>query len=247
MKPLSPTSPQKKKNSREIKALPESLKTNGSDSVSVKCLSKVPKNPPPSLAVPRKEYLLKRLKVSAADLAAAPDIDSILKEIPRGKKLALKAMRFSDDPMSKAFMEKYDSLGERDLQSLPFQAIALAAGLDVKHLWGEMMLAIREHSVNAVKIIAVAAHPVITKKRVEFAKTPGGFRDRDKLDEMLGAIKSPAGSTFINKFFAATNNPMPEDEEQASEIVDDLEYMFPDSSVMQEKVQPMRQKVLEAK
>jgi hypothetical protein len=30
-------------------------------------------------------------------------------------------------------------------------------------------------------------------------------------------------------------------------MTDDLEYMFPDSSIMQEKVQPMRQKVLDAK
>jgi hypothetical protein len=156
-------------------------------------------------------------------------------------------MRFSDDPLIITFLEKYDSLGERDLQSLPLQAVALSAGLNVKHLWGEMMLAIREHSVSSVKIIAVSAHPQITKSRVEFAQTPGGFRDRDALDEMLGALKPSAGNTFIGKFFAATTKEMPENEEQASEMVDDLEFMFPDSSVMQEKVQPMRQKVLEAK
>jgi hypothetical protein len=78
-----------------------------------------------------------------------------------------------------------------------------------------------------------------------YAKTPGGYRDRDKLDEMLGAIKPGQGSTFIGKYFAASTKEMPEDDEP-EKIVDDLEYMFPDSSIMQERVQPMRQKVLEA-
>lgn len=209
---------------------------------SAKCLNEVPKNPPPSLALPRKEYLLKRLGVSKQQLDVTPDIDSILKEHRGGKKLAIKSLRFSEDPIATAFLEKYDSLGERDLQSLPIQAIAIAANVDPKHLLGEIMLAIRECSVSSVKIIAMAAHPDITKKRVEFAKTLQGFRDRDKLDEMLGAIKSPSGSVFINKFFGATTKEMPEDDDKPEEMVDDLEYMFPDSSVVQDKVVALRQK-----
>lgn len=245
--PQSPDLLPPKKNSRNRKAPATSPSKNGSDSENKNCLTKVPRNPPPSLALPRKEYLLKRLGVSKEKLSLAPDIDSILREHRGGKKLAIKSLRFSDDPIAKAFLEKYDSLGDRDLQSVPIQAIALVAGVDPKHLLGEILLAIRECSVNSVKLIAMAAHPIITKKRIEFAQTPGGFRDRDKLDEMLGAIKSPAGSTFINKFFAATTKEMPENEEEAEELVDDLDYMFPDSSVMQDKVQPMRQKVLESK
>jgi hypothetical protein len=210
-------------------------------------LEAVPRNPPPCKLEKRKDYLLRRLKVSKSDLASAPDITGILKETPHGRRLALKAMRFSDDPLIKAFLEVHDAQAERDLQELSFEAIGLAAGVDLKHLLGEILLAIREHSVTSVKLIAMAAHPKITKARVAFAQQPGGFRDRDKLDEMLGAIKSPAGSTFINKFFAATTKEMPENEQQAEELVDDLDYMFPDASQMQERVQPMRQKVLEAK
>lgn len=156
-------------------------------------------------------------------------------------------MRFSDEPLIMAFLSKWDTLDERSQQALSIEAVALAADINVRHLWGEMQLAIRQHSASSVMTIAAAAHPSITKKRVEFAQTLGGFRDRDKLDEMLGAIKPAQGSTFIGKFFAATTKAMPEDEEQAEEIVDDLEYMFPDASKMQERIQPLRQKVLEAR
>lgn len=196
----------------------------------------------------RKNDALRRLKVSLSDLASAPDITSVLKQARGGKKLALKCLRFSEDPLAKAFLEKYDSIPDRDREELTLEAICVAANINPKQLLGEMMLAIREHSVSSVKMIAIAAHPSITKKRVQFALQPGGFRDRDKLDEMLGAIKPSTGSTFINKFFAATTKEMPEDEEVAEEqTTDDLDYLFPDASIMQEKVQPMRQKVLEAK
>jgi hypothetical protein len=243
-----PPCPPTKNDSDNLKAPPaKRRRKNGSEPESVECLEKVPKHLPPSKLEKRKDQLLRRLKVSKADLASAPDISSIIRQTPKGKRLVLKALRFSTDPLARAFLEKYDSIAERDREELSFEAIGLAAGCDLKTLLGEMMLAVREHSVTSVKLIAIAAHPLITKKRVEFAQQPGGFRDRDKLDEMLGAIKPGAGSTFINKFFAATTKEMPENEEQAEELVDDLDYMFPDSSVMQEKVQPMRQKVLEAK
>jgi hypothetical protein len=208
-------------------------------------LSKVPKHPSPSLALRRKDYLLKREKVSKEALAAAPRISDILKEVRGGISLAIKSLRFSEEQTSIAFLEKWDSFGTRDQQALGIEGVALAAGLNIKHLWGEMMLAIRERSVNSVKIIAVAAHPTITKKRVEFAKTVGGFRDRDKLDEILGAIKPASGSTFIGKaFFGGART---EDEEQEPESVDDVNVVFPESTLMQERVQPLRQKVLEAK
>jgi hypothetical protein len=209
-------------------------------------LETVPRNLPPSKLEKRKNDALRRIKVSKSDLAAAPDISSIIRQTPRGKSLVIKALRFSEDPLARAFLAKYDAIPERDRRELSFEAIGLAAGCDLKTLLGEMMLAVREHSVNSVKLIAIAAHPMITKKRVEFAQQPGGFRDRDKLDEMLGAIKPSAGSTFINKFFAATTKEMPEEEDGHVEeqLTDDLDFIFPDASVVQERVQSIRQKVL---
>ena len=196
--------------------------------------------------MPRKEYLLKRLKVSEEALAAAPNITGILKETRGGIKMALEAMRFSDEPLILAFLSQYEALGPRDREALPIEAIALAAGLNIRHLWGEMQLAIRQHSASSVLTLAANSHPEIVKKRIEFAQTKEGYRDRDKLDEMLGAIKPGQGSTFIGKFYAATTKEMPEDDEP-EKTVDDLEFMFPDSSIMQERVQPMRQKLLEAR
>lgn len=159
-------------------------------------------------------------------------------------------MRFSQDPLIASFLDKYDSIPKRDRESLPIEAIAVAAGIDVRHLWGEIMLAIREQSVNAVKIIAVASHPDVIRKRVEFSMTPGGFRDRDALDTMLGALPSNKGTTFINKYFAGKDNPPgepSEEPEEKEELVDDVDFIFPDAERLQERVHPLRQKLLESR
>lgn len=220
---------------------------NGLAAESNACWMKVPKNPKPSSLEKRRNDALRRLKVSQSDLSASPSIDDILKQTPRGKNIAIEALRFSQEPLAIAFLEKYDSIPERDRRELPFEAIGIAANLDLKTLLGEIMLAIREHSVTSVKLIAIAAHPKITKARVKFAKQPGGFRDRDKLDEMLGAIKPTAGPTFIGKaFFGRGGDEGPEEDQSSEKLADDLDYVFPDVSIMQAKIQPMRQKVLEA-
>lgn len=159
-------------------------------------------------------------------------------------------MRFAGEgELIRPFLEKYDSLSDWDKRSIEFEAIAIAAGINIRHLWGEIMLAIREHSVNAVKLIAIAEHPKVIKKTIEYAQTPGGYRDRDTLHTMLGALPSPKGPTFINKFFAGAAQESSEDAPAAEteELVDDEDFVFPDCEVMQERVQPMRQKLLEAR
>lgn len=195
----------------------------------------------------RRNTPLGRLGVSALVYATAPKISPILREIQGGKSKALKAMRFSAEPLCVAFLEKYDSISPRDRERLSIEAIALAAKLNILHLWGEIMLAMREHSVNSVKMIAVAEHPEVMKKTIEYAKTPGGNRDRQHVHEMLGALATPKGPTFINKFFAGGQQDDSEQKETPEELVEDVDFVFPDVSVMQEKVQPMRQKMLTGK
>jgi hypothetical protein len=212
-------------------------------------LARVPNYPVPPV---RSEAALKRIGVTPEQLRNAPQITEILKEVQGGITLAIRAMRLSQQELIVRFLEKYDAIPDRDLESTPIEAIAIACNIDIRHLWGEIMLAMRESSVNSVKIIAVAAHPEIMKKRVEYAQTPGGYRDRDALDTMLGALPSPKGPTFIGKYFASSN-PEPEDAgvktapiAPAEELVSDENFIFPDCEVIQEKLQPLR-KLLQEK
>jgi hypothetical protein len=61
----------------------------------------------------RKNSPLTRLGVDPRQLIAAPKISPILREIPGGKRLALKAMRFSETECIQKFLAKYDSISPR--------------------------------------------------------------------------------------------------------------------------------------
>jgi hypothetical protein len=204
----------------------------------------VPKLPSPQK---RKTDALKRLHVTLEQLRSAPDITSILKETRGGITLAIKALRFSQNNAVKDFLKKYDSISARDRESLSIEAVAISVGVDIRMLLGEIMIAVREHSVSRVKMIAIASHPDVIKSRVRFAKEVGGYRDRDALDTMLGALPKPNAATFIDKvFFGKPETESKEaDEDDDDESVTDEDYIFPDASEIQERIQPMRQRLLE--
>ena len=242
--PPSPKSQAKRREGNRISAQPEKKQPkigSRSDLANKKLsLKKVPSTK--TFA----DNVLRALKVSPVQLQKTPDITAILKEVPGGIKFALAAMRLSESPLIIEFLGKWDKLPERyQRERRSLEACALHARIDVRHLWGEIMLAIRERSVHMVKVIATSAHPELVKKRIEFANLPGGVRDRDALDTMLGALPSNKGTTFINKFFAGKPQEETEQAEPQDEMADDLDYIFPDASVMQEKIVPLRQKLLE--
>ena len=239
--------PLKKTRGRPRKALKTGPLDPASENSSID-LTRVPKasHPVGRPGLTRKEAALERLKVTPSKLAAVPNITAILKEIPHGRVEAFKAMQFSESPLIRKFLDRYYRIPMRDRMAVPIEAVAIAAKVDVRHLWGEIMLAMREISVNAVKTVAVAGHVKSMQTRVECAQTPEGYRDRDALDIMLGALPSRQGPTFINKFFAAKAGGDDDEKPEKEEVVDDLDYLFPEASAIQERVQNVRQKLLDS-
>jgi hypothetical protein len=132
--------------------------------------------------VSRSVGALQRLGVSEEALAAAPAITPLLKRAEGGLRHVLTAMRFAPDEVITAFLRKYDSIPIGDRECLPMEAIAFAAGVDINHLLGSIMLAFQAQAVNTVKILAMTAHPAITKARVKYAQMPSGKKDRAALD-----------------------------------------------------------------
>lgn len=190
-----------------------------------------------------------RIGVTLDQYRAAPKISPILREIQGGKSKAIQAMRFSSSPLILQFFEIYDQISPRDKEKLSLEAIALAAKINILHLWGEIQFAMREHSVSKVKVLAVANHPEVMRRRIEYAQLPNGYRDRDALDIMLGALPTPKNTTnFINKVFTNGAKDESEEDEKPTEVIENVEdFAFPDVSVMQERAQPMRQKLLAGK
>jgi len=223
-----------------------------------------PKEPPPPLkdvkAITRKREnpkrtltALKRLGVSAKELALAPQITPLLKRAEGGVEQVIAAMRFAPDEVIAAFLEKYDSIRAGDRERLSIEAVALAAQINIAHLLGSIQLALQQQSVNTVKIIAVTNHHKITEARVAYGMLPLGERDRTALDTAMGFLPSPKGPTFINKaIFGSGKNVMDQqrsgDDDEEGELVNsddiDLDRLFPPANLMQERLQAIRQRQL---
>jgi hypothetical protein len=195
--------------------------------------------PVPKLALKRRGEALRRLKISAASLTAAPQITQLLRQADGGINQVMTAMRLSPDDVISAFLKKYDAIPSGDREALPLEAVALAAEIDISHLLGSIMIALERQAVNAVKIIAVTGHPKITQARVAYGQLPWGDKDRTALDTAMGFLPSPKGPTFIGKAVFGGKADDDDDDDDP-----DLDKLFPPANAMQEKLTPIRQRLL---
>lgn len=160
--------------------------------------------------------------------------------------MVLTALRFSQDAQVRLFLEKWDSLSAHDQRVLSWEAVALAASVSPPYLLGMALFALQQHSANRVKIMALSRHPEVMQKRIEFALRPQGEKDRSAIQTALGFLPSHKGSTFVI-------NPLPdhprqgdEDEEEDDEESDQLNRIFPQLTVTQEKLLPIKARRLDA-
>ena len=133
----------------------------------------------------RRARALRRLGVSADQVASATQITPFLKGARGGLKAVLGAMRFSKDPVVGRFLAKHDCLGAWARQNTPWEAIALAAAVDLPYLLGAALLAWQGDATTRANLIAICHAPELMKKRVEYAMLPGGWRDRDALEKLV--------------------------------------------------------------
>jgi len=109
----------------------------------------------------------------------------LLKGARGGLKAVLGAMRFSKDSVVGRFLAKHDCLGVWERQNTPWEAVALAAGVDLPYLLGAALLARRDDATTRTELIAICNAPELIKKRIEYAMLPGGWRDRDALEKLV--------------------------------------------------------------
>jgi hypothetical protein len=132
----------------------------------------------------RKARALRKLGVSADQVASATQITPLLKDRIGSLKPVLSALYLSRNPVVNSFLDKRDSLGAWARENTCWEAIALSAGIDLEHFLGAAMLALREFG----KHIALSHYGDVLEKRIEYAKLPGGWREREALDKLLGFL-----------------------------------------------------------
>jgi hypothetical protein len=173
-------------------------------------------------------------------------------------KAVLGAMRFSSDPTVLTFLEKYDSVPSGDREKLSWEAIAIAAGINLQQLGWAAISSVEQHSAGITKMLLVSSQPKIMKARIKYGLLPSGEKDRTQAQTASGVLPSPNGPTFIGKVvfgsgkgtMSAQGAGQSDDNDEDGPVVDvdndpDLNHLFPSSNEVQQKLIPIRQRMLE--
>jgi len=173
-----------------------------------------------------------------------PNISEVLRDTLKSPHRAIPILRFSEDVTIVEFLRAYDAVPEGDLKYLPFEAIVLKSGVNPKELLGAIIFCFKNVQASKSALLAMAEHPKVLKKRIQFAKERGGTRDRDALDTAVGFLPSPKGGTISLNFGAIPNNgPKPPEQAPLSED-EDVNDLFPMISDRQQDWQEGRTKLL---
>ena len=187
--------------------------------------------------VPRKGELvrsaaaLRRLGLRKDEVAKCPPISEMLArayskgERPGNPKDAVADLRFSLDPVAVKFIETWDSIPERDRQSLSLEAICLKAEVSPQEFLGHVFLMRQSLCKAESSLVAVNSFPDTVRHMVASASLPGpaGTADRKMLAQhsAIGFLPSPKGATVSVNLFGGEATFKSDDEGESD---DDPEF-----------------------
>jgi hypothetical protein len=189
----------------------------------------------------RRRIVLNRLGVTDADMMRAAPIEGVLRKCKGGLPEVETAMKLSISPIIVEFLGFYYQYTPPEREAVPMEAFAVAANINAEVLLSEILIALRQYSVNVVKAIAISGHPDMIKHQMEYAMMPKGERDRHAFNQALGFIPSPKGPTFIGKVMLNRGESEKDDEDEEA----DLDFLFPSTSETHKKLQTRNVKMIE--
>ncbi len=119
--------------------------------------------------------------VTSAHLARVSTITPFLEELPDGIDTAIAYLRTSTSPIARTFLGIWDGIVPTRRAAIPFEAFALAAGVNPDQLFGVIMESL-SHSSNVKAVIRSALkYPDVVSKTIDVALTDPGVQDRNTL------------------------------------------------------------------
>jgi hypothetical protein len=164
------------------------------------------------------------------------------------RRKVINAMRFSDEPEILSFLKVWDAIPKCDRTQIPLEAVMLKAQVSFKHLMGAYVVSFRSIQMQKSALRAMALHPDIVDSTGDYAKLPGGDRDRRMLHEAVGFLPTSKGAS-INFNFPGSEAKMPEEQPVESDTLQapEVDDLFPLITEREESWQQARTKLLEEK
>lgn len=228
----------------------------------------------PKARPPRKESALDRLGVEPEQLDAAARITDILSSVFKtGKKAPrLQILNFlaaSPSPAARSYLDKYREMGVRDRESVPIEAICIAAGVDPLQILGAILMAAKSLKAQESALKAIIAHPDIVEATIN-AATKGspvivdgrpyldkngdplmlGFGDdraQKMMHEAVGFLPTKQGSNIAINLGIPGAQPTKELSEGGDDEMESFEEAFPTISGKLESWSENRRMLTEGK
>lgn len=137
------------------------------------------------------------LEVDPDVVAALPRVSHLFQHIPGGEAAVWEMLASSDSADARKLLVVKRRLNTRQFAAVPFEAIALAAGMTPKHAFGVVSEAVVENSQDASKLILHSAAPAMMQKAVEHAKQEDGVGERKTLLQAVGLVPRPRSTTTV--------------------------------------------------
>jgi hypothetical protein len=154
-----------------------------------------------------------------------------------GLDTVLAAMRLSAEPIIQRFIAQYERIDPAWQRIVPWEAIAMLAGIKGRELLGAIIIALRSYSATEVKIAALTAHGQVTQATIQSAMQLGaaGVRDRQMIHQALGFLAVPKGQTINLNIPGSLDMPGAGDQLIQAEDID-MDDVFPDLTTTQKKL-----------
>lgn len=159
-------------------------------------------------AAQRLETAYQSLGVDPGEVAAAPNITLILKEVfKRGIAEAVEHLSASAHPEAREFIKEWRT--HPPLQKkLPFEAFCLACSIPPLRILELLVSTCYENADTAVKILTAVSHPKIVKATIKNALKPEGAIDRKMLHLNKGFLPVPKNTVNFFRPGASQHNQL---------------------------------------
>jgi hypothetical protein len=148
----------------------------------------------------------KKMKISAFDVAAAPQVTPFLDRIG-GISTAIEILAACPAQEARTFMGEYrrPDLSDEQRRLLPFEAYCVSCGVCPSRMLELVVGGMAKQHVLEGAVIAALAHPTIMRVNAHQATFPEGVEDRMAHLKMVGAMPLPKSSqTVVNVNASAT-------------------------------------------
>lgn len=136
--------------------------------------------------------------VKDGDYLTVPQLTPIWKQANGGIAAVISALRSSNAPEARAFLNVYDTITKRAREVLFVEEIALAAKIpDLLAFRTIAIAAVCIDTEDAAKLMLASSRPELIAASLAQAVTKKGFADRELLLKASGTMPTPRGATVL--------------------------------------------------